>query len=84
MPRLDDPYEGRSFNPDQFCPIEPRHTVSMTRDNNSEPLLCPHCGEPMKLVRTISHVPGIPEIPAFYCCHCEHAETRVQKQQQAA
>src|SRR5262245_61895345 len=36
---------------------------------------CPHCWEPMKLVRTISHVPGIPEILAFYCSHCEHAET---------
>jgi len=56
----------------------------MTRDSNPEPLACPHCWEPMKLVRTISHVDGLPEILVFYCSHCEHAETRMQNQQQAA
>jgi len=73
--RLMTPYKGRSPQIDSAQAIR----VSMTRDNHPEPLLCPYCSKPMKLVRTISHVPGIPEILAFYCSHCEHAETRVQQ-----
>jgi hypothetical protein len=43
------------------------------------PLLCPDCGEPMKLVKTISHVSGLPELFVFYCSRCKQAETKVQE-----
>ena len=47
------------------------------------PPLCPDCGEPMKLVKTLSHVGGLPEILVFYCLRCKQAETKVQEQRAA-
>jgi len=36
---------------------------------------CPHCGAPMKHVRTIDHLRNLPEIQIFYCAPCQHVET---------
>jgi hypothetical protein len=36
--------------------------------------------EPMKLVKTISHLGGLPEIFVFYYSRCKQAETKVQEQ----
>jgi hypothetical protein len=41
------------------------------------PPLCP--GEPMKLVKTLSHLGGLPKIWVFYCSRCKQAETKVQE-----
>jgi hypothetical protein len=39
--------------------------------------ICPHCSQPMKLVRTIpSCGPDMPEVLAYYCSKCAHAETK--------
>jgi hypothetical protein len=43
------------------------------------PPLCPDCGEPMKLVKTLSHLGGLPEIWVFYCSRCKQADTKVQE-----
>jgi hypothetical protein len=43
----------------------------------SVPPLCPDCREPMKLVKRITHVPGLPELFVFYCSRCKQAETKV-------
>jgi hypothetical protein len=43
------------------------------------PPLCPDCGKPMKLVKTLSHLGGLPEIWVFYCSRCKQAETKVQE-----
>jgi Zn finger protein HypA/HybF involved in hydrogenase expression len=43
------------------------------------PLLCPACGEAIKLVKTIPHLGGLPEIFVFYCPRCKQAETKVQE-----
>jgi hypothetical protein len=43
------------------------------------PPLCPDCGEPMKLVKTITHVSGLPELFVYYCSRCKQAETKVQE-----
>ena len=43
------------------------------------PPLCPDCREPMKLVKTLSHLGGLPEILVFYCSRCKQAETKVQE-----
>ena len=49
-------------------------TVEALRDSLAR---CPHCGQPMKLVRTIpSCGPGLPELLAYYCSTCVHAETK--------
>ncbi len=44
------------------------------------PPLCPDCGKPMKLVKTIPRLGGLPEIVVFYCSRCKQAQTTVQTQ----
>jgi hypothetical protein len=44
-------------------------------DHEPAPPCCPHCHEPMKLIRTIAHLGEPPEVFVFYCAPCEHAET---------
>jgi hypothetical protein len=44
---------------------------------SDDPPRCPHCREPMQLVRTIpSRGPGVPELLAYYCSKCSYAETK--------
>jgi hypothetical protein len=32
--------------------------------------LCPHCGQPMRLVRTVPRLGGLPELHTFECRPC--------------
>ena len=45
---------------------------------------CPHCHEPMKLIRTIAHLGEPPEVFVFYCAPCKHAETTTVAAQHGA
>jgi hypothetical protein len=36
---------------------------------NSAPL-CPHCGEPMRLARSVPHLGGLPELRTYDCKAC--------------
>ena len=54
----------------------------MSSDTPTPPL-CPHCGEPMKLVKTLPHLGGLPEIFVFDRSRCKQAETKVQEQKAA-
>jgi hypothetical protein len=41
---------------------------------------CPHCDEPMRLVRIIPPLePAWPSLLAFYCAPCSHAETKEER-----
>jgi hypothetical protein len=59
-----------------------RYLCRMSSDAPLPPL-CPDCGEPMKLIKTIAHVSGLPELFVFYCSRCKRAETKVQQRDAA-
>ena len=41
---------------------------------------CPHCSQPMKLMRTIPAVgPAWPALLVFYCRSCGHADTHEER-----
>jgi hypothetical protein len=64
------------------CPRCLSYLCRMSSDAPAPPP-CADCREPMKLVKTISHVGGMPEICVFYCSRCKQAETKVQEQRAA-
>jgi cytochrome c553 len=48
--------------------------------NTSSAPVCRHCGNSMRLVRTIPAVgPAWPALLAFYCAECHHAETKEEE-----
>jgi hypothetical protein len=42
---------------------------------HTAPPICPHCGQPMKLMRTIPALGVLPTLFTFYCAGCREAET---------
>ncbi len=38
--------------------------------------ICPHCGKPMRLARTIPGIGGLPELYTFSCRECGTAVTQ--------
>jgi hypothetical protein len=52
----------------------PRREPSAMSDHEPAPPYCPHCHEPMKLIRTIAHLGEPAEVFVFYCAPCKHAE----------
>ena len=41
---------------------------------------CPHCSQPMELVRTVPAVgPAWPALLVFYCRSCGHADTHEER-----
>ena len=43
--------------------------------NTVRTVICPHCNQPMELVRTIPAI-DLPELLVFYCQSCGHVDTQ--------
>ena len=72
----------RAIDIDQSIRTDQRYIAAMSSDAPAPPL-CPECHEPMKLVKTLSHLSGVPEIFVFYCSRCKQAEIKVQERSAA-
>jgi hypothetical protein len=48
--------------------------MDTTSHDQPVPPLCPECGQPMELVRTIQRLGAPPEIFGFYCAPCKTIE----------
>ena len=46
--------------------------------------LCPHCGKPMPLVRTIPGIGGLPELRVYSCRQCGVSITQAQERSELA
>ena len=42
-------------------------------------VVCPVCGQAMKLLRTVPRLGGLPELFIFLCPSCNEVETREEK-----
>jgi hypothetical protein len=52
------------------------HVAAMMLDRHIAPAICPRCGGPMKLVRSVPRLGGLPELRAFSCSACGEVETQ--------
>jgi hypothetical protein len=55
--------------------MAPMTAAEPFREKSAQPVQSCHCGQPMKLIKTVPRIASFPELRTFRCQKCGHVET---------